>query len=170
MSTALLRELSPEIFRLPQAAQELAHKVARKLLPRLETPKPDKVEEYNKSITGMGRAIKTAEEAGMTVVAGTPRTLMLDLDKGAEIHEANYKMMCDLLGEEPLATRWTSKSGKGTHVVLQFEKATFTPAEAIALEVSLGSDPKRAVLYVLRLKNNVTEPRVLFMPPRKEEL
>lgn len=167
MSSTLLRELSPEIYRLPRAVQDLAHKVARKLLP-LATPTPDKVEEYNKSITGMGRAVKAAKNNGMTIVTGTPNTLLLDLDKGASIHEDNLKMLCDLVEEIPTSTRWPSKSGLGTHVVLQFEKATFTPAEAIALEAALGSDPKRAVLYVMRLRNKVNEPRVLFMPKTKE--
>jgi len=80
------------------------------------------------------------------------------------LNENYFKLLSALVGEVPTMMRWKSKGGVGTHVVLRFEKTTFTPAEAIALEGALGSDLKRVVLYIARLKNGVEQPRVLFKP------
>src|SRR4051812_30908289 len=106
-----------------------------RLLP-MDGPDENQAEEYNSSLKGMGVAVDEARKAGFTIVNGTPERLLLDLDKGAVIHEENLQLLCEILKEQPLCTRWPSKSKKGEHVVLQFVKTTFTPAEAIALEVA----------------------------------
>lgn len=111
----------------------------------------------------MDKVIAKAKADGFIVIEGTPNTLLLDFDGPSKINEECLDMISSLLGEIPTKTTWNSKGG-GTHAVLNFEKNTFTTAEAIAIEAALGSDPKRAALYILRLKHSVTQPRVLFMP------
>jgi hypothetical protein len=159
-----MRELAPEVLQLPPEEQAQVRTMARKIQP-IPDPEPQSKDEYARTVEGMGRAVKEAANKNFTIIKGTPQTLLLDLDDGVELNQVNYKLMCELLKEWPTMTSWKSKSGAGTHMVLTFEKTTFTVAEALALEASLGSDVKRAMLYVMRLKNEVLEPRVLFKPP-----
>lgn len=113
----------------------------------------------------MDEACAKASKAGMALIYGDSRTLLLDLDDGAAVNVGVLKKLVENYGDFTMAS-WLSKSGEGEHVVLKFDpgSAEWSHAEAIALEAALGSDPIRAVLSVLRIREGVTNPRVLFKP------
>lgn len=165
-----LQEVGPFVVKLPQPAWAVVQAAVKRLNPKQSEPQLSDSDKYWSSLEGMGGRIDRAREEGFTIIYGSPHTLLLDLDDGGEMHEPSLELLCALVGELPMTTRWPSKSGKGTHVVLRFAKATFTPAEALVAEVILGSDPKRALLYLKRLQNGVPEPRVLFMPPTPAQM
>lgn len=112
----------------------------------------------------MDAARDRAIAEGLTVVLGEPHVLLLDLDDAAEINEAVLIKLIEVTSETPVGETWTSRGGRGHHMQLTFQFWTFTPAEAMALECALGSDPLRTLFGVSRLKNGVKQPRMLFRP------
>jgi hypothetical protein len=118
---------------------------------------------YTPDQTNMDKACETAFKKGMALHFGDRNSLLIDLDRGAALNLVVLKKLVENFGDYTMAS-WISKSGNGEHVVLRFENADWTHAEAIALEAALGSDPIRAVLSILRVKLKVNNPRVLFKP------
>ena len=169
MTTSAARELAPEFAALPPEQQTHLRKIADRLDP---PPKAvvSTAKEYEGTIEGLRKAVSNAQEAGFIIINGTPNTLLVDLDGTAELREDVLKLVSDLFKEVPTKSQWKSKDGIGTHVVLRFEKTTFTEAEAVAMEAALGSDLKRAALAILRLKNSAPQPRVLFQPPAPQPI
>lgn len=119
-------------------------------------------EEYAGTHAAMMVAANRALECGLEVVFGTPTTLLLDFDDGAIINKDMYRKVVEQFGA-PEQTAWRSRNG-GLHVVLTFPQAAFEPAQALALETALGSDPLRTILGVKRMLTGVTQPRMLFKP------
>lgn len=120
--------------------------------------------EYAGTAEAMKQAIEGAVADGLTIILGEPNTLLLDLDDGVEINQAVLEQLWRQFGETTEES-WVSRSGTGRHVVLRFhEDRMFSHAEALALEGALGSDPKRVLFGIARLKFGVENPRMLWRP------
>lgn len=131
--------------------------------------------QYAGTQEAMDAAIKEAELNGLEVIYGTPTTLLVDLDDNRLLNTDMLAKLEELFGRATVES-WPSQSGTGKHVrvtwavhedgLLELSDAllppNFSPAEAMVLEMALGSDPLRAVLGVRRLQNGVEQPRMLF--------
>lgn len=95
-------------------------------------------------------AILAAEAAGFEVIIANARQLSIDLDAGADLNWTVYGQLCDLAKETPTIQAWTSKDGKGKHLLLTFANFVFTEAQACAIEGALGSDPSRTLFGTFR--------------------
>ena len=112
----------------------------------------------------MEAAIKEAESKGFEVIHGTPTTLLLDLDTpGQRLRfEEMYALFLEFYEPDGDPEQWKSKGGN-THVVLRLKNPL--PVEhRIALETILGSDPKRSLFALERVRAGVEEPGLLFKP------
>lgn len=114
------------------------------------------------------KALDKARAFGFQVVEGMCNQLLLDLDEGQYIRAPIWDKLVAVYGQPVTQERWVSKSGKGEHVLLTFENTVaFTEAEACAWECALGSDPLRAVLCLVRVRNGIKKARVLFKPTER---
>lgn len=127
-------------------------------------PPPPPMSTTSSTQSERDKAIKAAEDAGFEVIIATEKQLSLDLDGGVGMNQDVYKKLVEKLGETPRMEGWLSKSGRGRHLLLTFEKNSFSEAEAVALESALGSDPVRTLFGTLRAKNGVDKARLLFRP------
>lgn len=156
----------------PEQQQQVHASSARLLFPELDDDvnesSPTQAE-YDCTREGELKAIENALQKNLRVIRGSPHTLLLDLDDGKQMNGDMFQFLCKLLKEEPTKVSWKSKSGKGTHVLLYFERNTFTEGQALALEAILGSDPTRVLFGVVRERNGVTPSRLLFMPQPPEQ-
>lgn len=125
----------------------------------IATESPD---EYAGTQEAMEAARGRAIAEGYEIIEGTPDTLLIDLDDGKELNQQMLTKFAEQFGGYSYQT-WASRSGTGRHVRIMAD-ARFTPAQALALEVALGSDPLRTILGVKRLQNGVEQPRMLFKP------
>jgi len=117
---------------------------------------------------GAKKIKEKAKEANFTIIEGTPKTLLLDLDSWeAECrYDAMYSMLCMNFGARE-KSRWKSKSGKGVHVVISL-KDDLDETTRVALQAIMGSDPKREMFGIVKILNDVEEPSLLFKPPQKD--
>lgn len=118
------------------------------------------IAEYSWSIDD---AVASAAELGFTVVHSSPDRILLDLDDGAAMDR--YRQMLPRLTSVfglKEKERWRSKSGVGTHVVVECDPLPF--ASRVAIAACLGSDPMREGLAVAMLRDGKDEPSVLFRP------
>lgn len=109
--------------------------------------------------------IEEARKAGFIIVQGDDNTLLLDLDTPESRHQFNamLPMVHDRFNVKDYQT-WSSKSGN-THVRLTIEKCA-TPMERLLLQAVLGSDVKRELLGMLKIRAAISDdPSVLFKPP-----
>lgn len=117
-------------------------------------------------------AIAKATIEGYEVIKGDDHTLLIDLDSEGAIEDfdsADSQDLRDLLDASEIE-RWTSKSGKGLHVRLHTGIA-LNPLERLVAQAALGSDPKREILGILRLKQGEEETSLLFKPkPEPQKL
>lgn len=121
-----------------------------------------------------------AIEKGLEAFFALPGELMLDLDEGAELHMGVRGCLISnsigITGE-----LWTiSKSGH-KHVYLRTDR-DWTMPERVAMQASLGSDPKKEALTIIGERGfsalyelpaeavRVKEWRVSFTVPELEEL
>ena len=110
--------------------------------------------------------IALAEKAGFEIVRGDDRTLLLDLDTPNAISQ--FASMRDMVRDKVgfvEVERWPSKSGGGrTHVRISI-RDPLSPIERIAVQAMLGSDPKRELLGLLKIRAGINgDPSVLFRP------
>lgn len=108
-----------------------------------------------------------AELDGMEVRFGDDSHLLLDLDDEDSIARYRSLMpkMLELFGGR-VVEEYESRSGKGhLHVVVALEHPCGVLFR-IALQATLGSDPLREMLSLVRLRNGVPEPSRLFRPRR----
>jgi hypothetical protein len=115
-------------------------------------------------------AIEKAKNEGFEVVSSTETTLLLDLDGLESL--IRYEKMLSMVGRifpSKEQRRWRSKSGENWHIIVELEKA-LPPAERVALQSILGSDPNRDVMSLRQiLDNSPVDPIILFKPaPAKE--
>jgi len=99
------------------------------------------------------------------VIRSTPRTILLDLDDGAAMDRYRHVLqrIKDLFGGLAEESRWKSKSGIGTHVVVK-AGMDLTVEQRLLLQCALGSDPIRESLGLNLLLNGVSNPIALFKP------
>jgi len=114
-------------------------------------------------------AIKEAREQGFKVFRSRPKWLLLDLDDREAL--GHYENMLSEVQEYIDVTevrRWVSKSGFGTHVLLR-SKISLPVEQRMLLQAILGSDLKRELYNLVRMRNGNPEPCLLFEPPQKRK-
>lgn len=121
-------------------------------------------EAYGLDLDSFIEAVITAEKEGFTVIERQPNELLLDLDTPESYKQYEYMRpvidrMYHIIGYD---RGWVSKSGN-KHLIITIEQG-ISEVEAIALQAACGSDPKREVLCLLRLKNGIEKPIRLFKP------
>lgn len=129
----------------------------------------DEVTEHVNEYNGLGpqavaNAAEQAIEQGFEVVRSNERRLLLDLDDQPAVEA--YCRVRPLLSEHfgfTTSTTWASKSGKGSHVVIELERP-LPFITRIALQAALGSDGKRELLSIIRMYHGCEEPSMLFKP------
>lgn len=113
-------------------------------------------------------AATDAEAQGREVIRSTDTTLLLDFDNGSQ--QEQYGRMLERLQRAlpgvQETVRWTSKSGRGVHVMLSLPKP-LTVTERLLLQAVLGSDPTREMLGLMLLHSGVENPIMLFKPKGK---
>lgn len=107
-----------------------------------------------------------AAELGLVIVEPRENVLQLDIDTGAqrdqyEIQRLVLQSIIPIL--ETVAT--TSKGGK-THLYLCLRDSLSAEAR-IALQASLGSDPKREILTLRNLRDQRAYPLFLYEKPEE---
>ncbi len=115
-------------------------------------------------------AYKKAEELNLDVVVPDEYTLQLDYDNGIP---DNFNSLLCIIGVNfsfgdlvPPYKETVSKGGK-IHIYVTL-KEPITNAERIALQAALGSDPKREILSLARLRRGETTPTLLFEVKKTE--
>lgn len=112
--------------------------------------------------------IIVAKGRGFEVVRANPNRLLLDLDDAASL--ARYQSMKPIVASHwaiAEVDKWHSKSGRGFHVEIACDIPCFLTR--IALQLALGSDPKRETLAVAMFHDGIPEPSCLFKPPQESK-
>ena len=107
--------------------------------------------------------IIVAAGKGFEVIRASPSRLLLDLDDAASL--ARYQSMKPIVASHWAISevgRWHSKSGRGFHVEIACDIPCFLTR--VALQLALGSDPKREALAVAMFLDGIPEPSCLFKP------
>lgn len=106
-------------------------------------------------------AEEIAAALGCTVVYPSHNQLQLDID--TEEQDRQFRELLDtetILPRDAKVAGHPSKSGKPHyHITLTLPNSNFTELERIALQLALGSDPKREIISAIRLlkgEENVT--------------
>lgn len=108
-------------------------------------------------------AIDEAHAKGFHIIRSKKDWLLLDLDHGVDEYNAMIPMVVAKFGVRELQW-WFSKSGAPhVHACVMLTKSLPDHARN-ALEVALGSDPRRAVFNALRIEKSEPDASVLFMP------
>jgi len=110
-------------------------------------------------------AVMTAIQKGMAIVEPRDNWLLLDLDDDSAlaIYELRYRDLVENFGAHEVE-RWRSKSGVGTHVIVELAVGLRSEEERIALQASCGSDGLRELLAIACLYDGCERPSVLFKP------
>jgi hypothetical protein len=104
-----------------------------------------------------------AEEHGWDCVTACPYDVWVDLDTPSAItaFDELWKLFLQLWPKAQIVRRTTSKSGNGQHVYVRMTKE-YPASIRIGLAASLGSDPKREMLSIMRVLNEDPEPILFF--------
>jgi hypothetical protein len=107
-----------------------------------------------------------ARENGWECFAACPFDIWVDLDTSESISgfDELWKLFLELFPDAKIIRRSTSKSGIGQHVYVRMSKG-YPDAVRIAMAASLGSDPKREMLSIVRVLNQDPEPVLFFELP-----
>lgn len=128
--------------------------------------KPEKFDKYDWNYKD---AIQIAEDNDFLVLQSRPGLLLLDLDNPEAL--AHYETHLPLVARDfdlLEVSRYTSQSGKGTHIVLSCAPIKDMNLR-IALQAVLGSDRKREALALRMAKQGIENPSWLFRPPQDQE-
>lgn len=119
------------------------------------------------------RAYEKAAELNLDVVVPDDYTLQLDYDNGVpeRFEELIHLINCNfgvsegqfnegILTQGFNIKQTTSKSGN-KHIYVRLEKP-ITATERLVFQAALGSDPKREILSLARLKRGEPNPTLLF--------
>jgi hypothetical protein len=109
-----------------------------------------------------------AAEYECDMVVGDERTLLLDLDDDWAL--AQYGKTADIVERQhkfSKVEKWRSRGGAGWHFVITLDQPVDNVVERILLQSTLGSDQKRELLSLYRVRRGHKTPSVLFKP-RKE--
>jgi len=113
--------------------------------------------------------IADARSQGFTIVYDDDYTLLLDLDSN-QAHDMFYENLGVLQQylEVVIHDHWHSKSStpehRRSHVILKLGNPLDTASRHL-LQASLGSDPKRELLYWIQARTGPSRANVLFKPP-----
>lgn len=111
------------------------------------------------------RGRRVARSKGLSIAVADDHTLQLDHDTAAQ--RAQFEWMLPYVRrflDVDITSETQSRSGEDEHhkhVYLRVAQA-LTPAERIALQTILGSDPMREWLNLVRVWGRVPEPIQLF--------
>lgn len=107
------------------------------------------------------RAFATAKS--LEVVVAAPDELQLDLDDplALDTYHNNFPLAEKLFGPLVEVRKTTSKSGVGTHVVVRLPHP-FDAAQRVALQACLGSDLRREMRSIARIRADDPEPILFF--------
>lgn len=111
-----------------------------------------------------------AMKNGCEVVGGDDHCLLLDFDTidAKKQYERMRHKVVELWGIEREET-WMSKSKHPAHQHMRVTLGRpLIPAERVALQAALGSDPMREMFAVRRLNLGIAEPSLLFRPKDAE--
>jgi len=109
------------------------------------------------------KAIEKGKSLGFTVIQSTRSTLLLDLDTPESVAQFNdvLPLVKEFLKVKEVLS-WESEHGNQHRLIyLDDDLHVLT---RIALQAVLGSDPKREVFAIERIKAGITEPSLLFQP------
>src|SRR5690242_9392980 len=103
-------------------------------------------------------------ELGVVMRDPQDNVLQLDIYTGAQMdqYEKQRAILESIIPIEQ-TVKTVSKSGK-THLYIRI-KARLSPEERIALQASLGSDPKREILTLRNLRDKRAYPLFLYEKP-----
>ena len=130
---------------------------------------------YDDELPQAQKKLEAAGLADLWVPVGAKKNqLQIDVDhKSAKVRlPSNFKGMMGLLQQrfslqKPLPFRATKSKGQGTHIVINLP-IEIDDVERIAWQAAFGSDGKREALNLLRVRRNIKNPILLFMP--KEDI
>jgi len=121
-------------------------------------------------------AAESAVSRGFTIVLPESSEILIDLDdEAAELRfierftDIRGILQNTPLGAPQIVATWTSKSGKGRHVVVDMRVVIYDTSERIAWQALLGSDYKREAIALLRRRGGIPTPSRLFKPPGANE-
>ena len=121
-----------------------------------------KTQMHNKYTENLAELIKQKESEGFEVIKPDPYKLLLDIDSPKLDRFFELWWNTDTLGCS-LEDFWKSKSGNW-HVVLRSTKK-LSPKTRVYYQALLGSDQKRELLSLARIKRRQKNFSVLFKPP-----
>lgn len=102
-----------------------------------------------RSRNGFGIRRLTCSRFGIVKETADPRKLMLDFDRNARPNLRPVWAVCRLVGLQPRMYR-LDRTRKGWHVVIWLS-FPLTPAEIVAVQACMGSDPRREALNAMRV-------------------
>jgi hypothetical protein len=119
--------------------------------------------------------IKRQEALGNVVLSPEDNELLIDCDTEEQFR--NFLELFEILNTNLLfypkppdayydeVKLWESKSGAEHYHILIFLPFTVTSVERIAYQAALGSDPKRELLSLIRMKHGDDFPSILIEKP-----
>jgi hypothetical protein len=118
---------------------------------------------------------ETAATLGLQVMLPSDRELFIDIDCEEDL--AHYRAMLEVL--KPIAFTdgralvimdrvIPSKTPGHFHIVVTLDERV-TPMERIAFQAALGSDRKRELLSLLRIRLDLDRPPTVFFEPHGEQ-
>lgn len=125
-----------------------------------------------------GFAQEEARKHGLEIVEGDERTLQLDFDQGADYQQfinIRAPRMIQFLKGNMVQRVWFTESRSSTaenpkkHVYVRLSKAV-TDTERVALQATLGSDPTREFLNLMRIVEGSDQPVLFFEVPGAPEI
>jgi hypothetical protein len=115
-------------------------------------------------------AYKEAERHGLDVVEADDYTLQLDMDRDEAFQmfiDFDLGRLISFLYVERVW--WTESRGGNKHVYIRLTAPRTLP-ERIALQASLGSDPVREFLNLMRYNNGSEKPVLFFEKPNAPQV
>ena len=110
-------------------------------------------------------AIDDAFKNGLKIVDADAFTLQLDLDSLSTFEVFVYRRLPSLISFIAIKrVYWTESKSGNRHVYIELPTA-MPVEERIALQASLGSDPVREFLNLMRVKAGTEHPILLFEKP-----
>lgn len=114
------------------------------------------------------QAIELAKDQGFEVIQGTPNKLLVDIDGSDDYFIEHWPTVRDHLKERGHRARilyqYTSKSGNGTHIVIEVSPPIPSAMQRCLIQVGLGSDRRKEFLSLMRRWDGTKEPSLLFRP------
>jgi len=110
-------------------------------------------------------AIVTGFSRGFEVIQSTRNTLLLDIDSEDDFNRYKFALplVMEFLNIKEIQM-WESKGLAGHRHILITLNEDLHVLTRIALQAALGSDPRREIFAIERVKAGISEPSLLFRP------